>query len=77
MSTDQVAESTDEPASPSPLARAGRLIATAARRLPVTAAFIVILLVTGIVFQALWRHAGNASWFVHVAYGMPALEAGR
>ena len=80
VSTDKAAESTDEPAAPtppSPLARAGGLVVTAARRLPVTAAFIVILLVTGIVFQALWRHAGNASWFVHVAYGLPALEAGR
>ena len=43
MSTDQVSESTDPPATPSPLARAGRLILTAARRLPVTAAFVAAL----------------------------------
>ena len=80
MSTDKVAESTDEPAAPtppSPLARAGGLVVTAARRLPVTAAFVAALIVTGIVFQALWRHTYRASWFEGVAYGLPALEGGR
>ena len=81
MSTDQVAEPTDdptgEPAEPSPLARAGRLVVTAARRLPVTAAFVAALIITGIVFESLWRHTSQASWFEGVAYGLPALEGGR
>lgn len=77
MSTDQLADSTHDPAAPSPLARAGGLVTTVARRLPVTTVFVAALIVTGVVFESLWRHAGQASWFEGVAYGLPALEAGR
>ncbi|UVE93910.1 bifunctional lysylphosphatidylglycerol flippase/synthetase MprF [Dietzia sp. B32] len=77
MSTDQIAEKTDEPASPPPLATAGRAVVTAARRLPVTAVIVAALLVTGVVFEALFRSARHATWFPDVAYGVPALEGGR
>src|SRR5690606_5979588 len=77
VSTDQIAEKTDEPASPPPLATAGRAVVTAARRLPVTAVIVAALLVTGVVFEALFRSARHATWFPDVAYGVPALEGGR
>ncbi|AWH93472.1 bifunctional lysylphosphatidylglycerol flippase/synthetase MprF [Dietzia lutea] len=77
MSTQQITETTDEPAARSPLTTAGHAVATAARRLPVTAAIVAALLVTGLVFETLWRSARNASWFPDVAYGVPALEGGR
>lgn len=77
MSTNQLADNTHESAAPSPLARAGGLVVTVARRLPVTTVFVAALLVTGVVFESLWRNAGQASWFEGVAYGLPALEAGR
>ena len=77
MSTDQLAEHADDPVAPSPLAKVGRGIAVAARRLPFTAACVVALIVTGIVFKSLWRHATTAPWFDGVAYGLPAIEHGR
>ena len=77
MSAEQITEKTDEPAARSPLATAGRAVATAARRLPVTAAIVAALLVTGVVFETLWRSARHAPWFPDVAYGVPALEGGR
>lgn len=77
MSTEQITEKTDEPAARSPLTTAGHAVATAARRLPVTAAIVAALLVTGLVFETLWRSARDASWFPDVAYGVPALEGGR
>ncbi|MDV7999949.1 DUF2156 domain-containing protein [Rhodococcus sp. IEGM 1408] len=77
MSTDQIAETTDGSEGPSPLARAAGAVALAARRLPVTAAVVAALLVTGVVFETLWRSAHSAPWFDGVAYGVPALEGGR
>ncbi|AVZ40760.1 MULTISPECIES: bifunctional lysylphosphatidylglycerol flippase/synthetase MprF [unclassified Dietzia] len=80
MSTDQITESTDDPdvpAEPSPLAAAAGAVWRAARRLPVTAIVLAALLVTGVVFETLWRAAPDASWFEGVAYGVPALEGGR
>ncbi|WP_314036436.1 DUF2156 domain-containing protein [Dietzia sp. CH92] len=77
MSAEQITEKTDEPAARSPLATAGHAVATAARRLPVTAAIVAALLVTGVVFETLWRSARHAPWFPDVAYGVPALEGGR
>ncbi|MEH6821231.1 MAG: DUF2156 domain-containing protein [Dietzia psychralcaliphila] len=77
MSTDQIAETTDDPGEPSPLATAAGAVARAARRLPVTAIVLTTLLVTGVVFETLWRSAPNAPWFEGVAYGVPALEGGR
>ncbi|WP_182641862.1 phosphatidylglycerol lysyltransferase domain-containing protein [Dietzia sp. E1] len=77
MSTDQITEKTDDPAARSPFTTAGHAVATAARRLPVTAVIVAALLVTGLVFETLWRSARDASWFPDVAYGVPALEGGR
>ncbi|MFN3339863.1 MAG: bifunctional lysylphosphatidylglycerol flippase/synthetase MprF [Dietzia sp.] len=77
MSTDQIPEKTDEPGEPSPLATAAGTVALAARRLPVTAIVLAALLVTGVVFETLWRSAHSAPWFEGVAYGVPALEGGR
>ena len=77
MSTEQITEKTDDPAARSPFTTAGHAVATAARRLPVTAAIVAALLVTGLVFETLWRSARDASWFPDVAYGVPALEGGR
>nr|WP_241724073.1 DUF2156 domain-containing protein [Dietzia sp. E1] len=45
--------------------------------MPVTAVIVAALLVTGLVFETLWRSARDASWFPDVAYGVPALEGGR
>ncbi|MBB1019818.1 DUF2156 domain-containing protein [Dietzia sp. E1] len=70
-------EKTDDPAARSPFTTAGHAVATAARRLPVTAVIVAALLVTGLVFETLWRSARDASWFPDVAYGVPALEGGR
>ncbi|WP_206475055.1 bifunctional lysylphosphatidylglycerol flippase/synthetase MprF [Dietzia sp. KRD202] len=77
MSTDQLTEKSDEPAAPSPVTVAARAVATAARRLPVTAVIVAALLVTGVALEALWRSARDATWFPDVAYGVPALEGGR
>ncbi|PAY22887.1 hypothetical protein CEY15_11210 [Dietzia natronolimnaea] len=80
MSTDQITESTDDPgvpAEPSPFATAAGAVSRAARRLPVTAIVLAALLVTGVVFETLWRAAPVAPWFEGVAYGVPALEGGR
>ncbi|EFV92124.1 hypothetical protein ES5_07494 [Dietzia cinnamea P4] len=77
MSTEQITEKTDDPAARSPFTTAGHAVATAARRLPVTAVIVAALLVTGLVFETLWRSARDASWFPDVAYGVPALEGGR
>lgn len=77
MSTDQLAENTDDQVTPSPLHRAGHGILLAARRLPFTAACVAALVVTGIVFEGFWRHANQAPWFDGIAYGIPAFENGR
>ena len=78
MSTEQIAESPNESASssstPVPFLRT---VIAAARRLPVTAAVVVTLLVTGVVFRALWRGTHHEPWFDAVAYGLPALQDGR
>ncbi|EYT57144.1 membrane protein [Dietzia sp. UCD-THP] len=77
MSTEQIAEETDDPGEPSPFATAAGAVSRAARRLPVTAIGLAALLVTGVVFETLWRSAPDAPWFEGVAYGVPALEGGR
>ncbi|WP_010542215.1 bifunctional lysylphosphatidylglycerol flippase/synthetase MprF [Dietzia alimentaria] len=77
MSTDQIVEQSDEPASPATPADPGRTLVSATRRLPVTATVVSALLVTGIVFSALWRGAHHAPWFDSVAYGLPALQNGK
>lgn len=77
MSTDQIAETTDGPERPPPLARVAGAVVLAARRLPITAIVVAALLVTGVMFETLWRSAHSAPWFDGVAYGVPALEGGR
>ncbi|MDZ4234021.1 MAG: hypothetical protein U1C73_09725, partial [Dietzia sp.] len=67
MSTDQITEKTDDPGEPSPLATVTGAVARAARRLPVTAIVLAALLVTGVVFETLWRSAPDAPWFEGVA----------
>ncbi|MDN5723890.1 MAG: phosphatidylglycerol lysyltransferase domain-containing protein [Corynebacterium sp.] len=81
MSTDLApSDRVDEqvaPTAPSRLASAARTVIGVASRLPVTAAVVIALIVTGVVSESLWRAAGSASWFEGVAYGAPALETGR
>src|SRR5690606_37325382 len=52
VSTDQLTETSHEPAAPSPVTVAARAVATAARRLPVTAVIVAALLVTGVALEA-------------------------
>ncbi|WP_137725245.1 bifunctional lysylphosphatidylglycerol flippase/synthetase MprF [Prescottella subtropica] len=47
------------------------------RRIPLTVAVSVVLLVSGAVSGGLWRSVHTASWFDTVAYGVPALQDGR
>ena len=77
MSTDQIAEQSDEPASPPTPAPPVRTLVAAARRLPVTVTVVLALLITGVVFSALWRGTHHAPWFGSVAYGLPALQNGK
>ncbi|MGC0368901.1 bifunctional lysylphosphatidylglycerol flippase/synthetase MprF [Microbacterium sp. SLBN-111] len=52
-------------------------VAAAARRLPVTAALVVVLLAVGVASAGLWSPFAAAPLHDTVAYGLPALEAGR
>lgn len=54
-----------------------RRVVTVARRLPTTAALIVILLVVGVASGGLWQSFASSPLHPVVAYGLPALEAGR
>ena len=47
------------------------------RRIPVTLTIVTIVLVVGVIGQGLWSATENQSWYDSVAYGLPALEAGR
>lgn len=53
--------------------RAARLAA----RLPVTLAFLAVVVVLGFVGQGLWHPTEEQPWFEAIAYGLPAFEAGR
>src|SRR5687768_1012710 len=54
-----------------------RPIATLLRRIPATLALMSVLLVVGVISQGLWRPFEEQPAFDAVAYGLPALEAGR
>ncbi|MGC5172414.1 bifunctional lysylphosphatidylglycerol flippase/synthetase MprF [Micromonospora sp. DT81.3] len=54
-----------------------RPIATVVRRIPATLSVVAVLLVVGVVSQGLWRPFEAQPAFDAVAYGLPALEAGR
>lgn len=56
--------------------RRGQLSAVA-RRIPATLVFIGVLLVLGLVSEALWRPLADGPWRDWVAYGVPAFEQGR
>src|SRR5690606_39124929 len=47
------------------------------RRLPGTIAFIVVILIVGVVSGALWTPFADSPAWETFAYGLPALEAGR
>lgn len=47
------------------------------RRLPGTIAFVVVVLIVGVVSGALWSPFVNSPLWETFAYGLPALEAGR
>lgn len=55
------------------LARAGSVV----RRVPFTAGVVVAMLVLAVVTTALWTPLQDLPLFEQVAYGLPALEAGR
>lgn len=50
---------------------------TVARRIPATLALLAALLIAGVVWQGLWTPFEQNAAFDTVAYGLPALEAGR
>jgi lysylphosphatidylglycerol synthetase-like protein (DUF2156 family) len=54
-----------------------RHVAAAARRLPATAALVVVLLAVGVASAGLWSPFAASPLHDTVAYGLPALEAGR
>ncbi len=55
----------------------GTFVASAPRRIPFTLAVVALMLVAGVATGALWSPLPGTSWWDRVAYGLPALEAGR
>jgi lysylphosphatidylglycerol synthetase-like protein (DUF2156 family) len=47
------------------------------RRLPFTTTVVVVMLVLGLATGVLWRPATAAPWYPDIAFGLPALTAGR
>ncbi|CCH30956.1 hypothetical protein ABZ816_01655 [Actinosynnema sp. NPDC047251] len=54
-----------------------RSVVDALRRMPFTAAVVAVMLVVGVATGALWTEASAQPWYGQVAFGVPALEAGR
>lgn len=54
-----------------------RSFGSVARTVPATLALLVLIIAVGLVGQGLWRPVTEQPWFEAVAYGLPALEAGR
>ena len=52
-------------------------VTTLARRLPFTLSVVAVMLATGVLTGTLWRPLHASGLVDHVAYGLPALEAGR
>jgi lysylphosphatidylglycerol synthetase-like protein (DUF2156 family) len=58
-------------------APAVQIVSTALRRIPFTLAVVALMLVAGLATGALWSSLPGSAWWGRVAYGLPALEAGR
>ncbi|MCU4671011.1 bifunctional lysylphosphatidylglycerol flippase/synthetase MprF [Microbacterium fluvii] len=56
---------------------ARRRIGTVLARFPVTLGLVLAILAAGVIWQGLWTPFEDSAWFDRVAYGLPALEAGR
>ncbi|WP_103663469.1 bifunctional lysylphosphatidylglycerol flippase/synthetase MprF [Microbacterium sp. CJ77] len=54
-----------------------RSFGSVARTVPATLALLVLIIAVGLVGQGLWRPVTEQPWFEAVAYGLPALEAGK
>src|SRR4051794_29108195 len=54
-----------------------KIISSAPRRIPFTVAVVALMLVAGVATGALWSALPASPWWGRVAYGLPALEAGR
>jgi len=54
-----------------------KIISSAPRRIPFTLAVVALMLVAGVVTGAMWSPLPGSPWWGRVAYGLPALEAGR
>ncbi|WP_100812573.1 bifunctional lysylphosphatidylglycerol flippase/synthetase MprF [Microbacterium sp. BR1] len=54
-----------------------RSFGSVARTVPATLALLVLIIAVGLLGQGLWRPVTEQPWFEAVAYGLPALEAGR
>ena len=52
-------------------------VISTAQRIPFTLAVITVMLVAGVATAALWSPLPGTPWWGRVAYGLPALEAGR
>ena len=70
--SDELASGSETPAQ-----RARPMVVQVLGRFPVTLGFIGVLLVFGVVSQALWSPFVDHPWFEVVGYGLPAFEAGR
>src|SRR5436190_1300409 len=58
-------------------ARVEKILSSAPGRIPFTLAVVALMLVAGVVTGALWWPLPGSPWWGRVAYGLPALEAGR
>ena len=54
-----------------------RSVGRVVRTVPATLTLLVLIVAVGLVGQGLWRPVTEQPWFEAVAYGLPALEAGR
>lgn len=54
-----------------------RSLGIVVRTVPATLALLILIIAAGLVGQGLWRPVTEQPWFEAVAYGLPALEAGR
>ena len=58
-------------------ARRSLRVASVVGRVPATVSLVVVILIVGVVGQGLWSPTSDQPWFEAVAYGLPALQAGR
>ncbi|MFC8681787.1 bifunctional lysylphosphatidylglycerol flippase/synthetase MprF [Microbacterium ureisolvens] len=57
--------------------RGSNRVLAGVRRIPATLTMVALILAAGVVWQGLWRPFEDTDLFEVVAYGLPALEAGR